>query len=384
MGIRMIAPGRRHALVVGAALILGIGSSAHAQITAPAPSGASGSNSTTAQSQTGHRWELEGHVGVAIGRLPAGGSTTLPDPGAPLTSTNPTFPARRTSTWFLGDGAAMFNDAAAELGVAARISSLDAALVSLGQGSTAGASFGLRARRGLTPRLSAEVSLDVMTGSADLPEELVSAAEAGRESFERAFSELVASGPFSNGVVSATTTAGGGSSREVVLTGALSMRLSSTGTVVPYLTVGGGLVTGAADGESLTLDGHYRGVVAGVPIDETDRMTLRYGHATSFVVVAGAGVRRDLSDRWAFRIDGRVFIGANNTRLLLDAAPSVARGTPSGFIETFTYPNLQFSNDPSTGRESTLSGAPLDGFEAFRGEGIRTRILFAVGVVRRF
>ena len=35
---------------------------------------------------------------------------------------------------------------------------------------------------------------------------------------------------------------------------------------------------------------------------------------------------------------GRVFVGPSRTRLLLDATPIVARGTPAGFIESFTSP----------------------------------------------
>jgi hypothetical protein len=61
----------------------------------------------------------------------------------------------------------------------------------------------------------------------------------------------------------------------------------------------------------------------------------------------------------------------------------VARGTPAGFIETFTHPNLQFSNDPALGRESSLSGS-LDGFEAFTGSGLSTRLLITIGLTRRF
>ena len=60
--------------------------------------------------------------------------------------------------------------------------------------------------------------------------------------------------------------------------------------------------------------------------------------------------------------------------------PSFARTGPAGFVESFTNPAIQFSNDPSTGRRSTLSAPALQGFEVFSG-GIQTRTLVTVGVV---
>jgi hypothetical protein len=62
----------------------------------------------------------------------------------------------------------------------------------------------------------------------------------------------------------------------------------------------------------------------------------------------------------------------------------VALRAPGDFIESLTNPNIQFSNDPATGRQSTLSGPPLDGFVAFEGTGVQTRVLVTVGVFVRF
>jgi hypothetical protein len=334
------------------------------------------------------RWEVEGYGGVSRAQRPGAGTVVLPEAGAPLTSTSPIFPVRRTPSWFFGDGALMLNQALEALELGERIAPLDEALGSLGAASATGAAFGVRLRRGISPRVDAEVGFDVMTGSAGLPDELVAAASAGGSSFETAMTSLFASGPFTGTEVSARTIAGGGSTRELAITGALSIRLREAAALVPYVTVGGGLIAGVSEGDALTLEGRYRTTVdvpdaSGVPIDETDRVTLRYGHGRTFVGLAGAGVRRDLSAGWAVRVEGRVLIGRDTTRLLIDADPTVARGTPAGVIETFTHPSLQFSNDPSTGRESSLGGG-LDGFEAFRGDGLSTRVLITVGLVRRF
>ena len=79
-----------------------------------------------------------------------------------------------------------------------------------------------------------------------------------------------------------------------------------------------------------------------------------------------------------------MFIGRNGTGVRLDAAPAVTTGAPAGFIESFTTPSIQFSNDVSTGRQSSLSGAALDDFPLFKGSGIQTRLLITVGVFTRF
>jgi hypothetical protein len=155
------------------------------------------------------------------------------------------------------------------------------------------------------------------------------------------------------------------------------------------VTFGGGMLSGMGDVASVTLEGDYRFVIApesgsSVPIHETDRITLRFEHSTTFVGLAGGGLRKQMSDRWGFRIDGRVFIGPANSRLLIDATPTVTPGSPAGFIETTTNPNIQFSNDSATGRQSTLSGPALDGFTAFKSTGIQTRTLITFGVFVRF
>ena len=344
-----------------------------------------------AQSQpaNGARWEVEGHAGLGLIRLPAGGTSGVPEPGAALTSTSPIFPSRRTSSWFFGDGASMINDVNAVLGIPARLSPLDPAFASLGAGSTGGATFGLRVRRLITPRMSGEISIDLLSSAADLPDALAAAAESSRASFETTFAGLLNSGPFTGIDVDATSDVSRGSGREIAVTGALGFTLGSPGGLDPYVTLGGGVIRGAGSGETIALEGRYRATtsVAGtgnISIDETDRVRLRYGHATTYVAVAGGGLRHTLTAGWGIRVDARVFIGANNTRLLLDADPSTVRSAPAGFIETLTYPNIQFSTDPASGRTSTLSGPALDGFEAFTGGGPQTRVLLTVGIVRRF
>ena len=48
------------------------------------------------------KWEVEGYGGVIAGQAVSAGSLTLPAPGAPIVTSNPTFPSRETPSWFFG------------------------------------------------------------------------------------------------------------------------------------------------------------------------------------------------------------------------------------------------------------------------------------------
>jgi hypothetical protein len=338
--------------------------------------------------QTDRRWEIEGVGGLSRGTVSSSGTAELPPAGAPIPSTSPIFPSRRTPSWFFGDGAEMLNRVNEAYAVAPRIVPLDAALGSPGLSYASAAVVGVRARRGLSPKLSVEIGLDIMPGSGDVSDELLGAAGDTLASFEAAFRGLFDTGPVAAVNVTTELVSRDGSAREVALTGAVNWHLG-TGSVVPYVTVGGGLVSGTGDLSSVVLQGTYEVVAidaagATESYRETDRLQMRFERGTAFVGIAGAGVRRDLSDRWGFRVDGRVLIGRENSRLLIDTAPDVQLDPPGGVLETLTNPNIQFSNDPATGRPSTLGGDPLDGFVAFNANGLQTRVLVTVGVFVKF
>jgi hypothetical protein len=329
------------------------------------------------------RWDVEGYGGVVAARTAGEGTRTLPAAGAPLVTSNPIFPTRGVPSWFFGDGATLLNGVNADFGRSGRIVALDDAFAPLD--SKRVAALGVRVRRRLNDRLSAEISVDAFTRPEDTTSGLDEAVESARASFRTAFIDLLTTGPFSGVSVAASgTTASETRRRETAATLALNARFPPWGAFVPYLTFGGGLLTGSGSLPSASLEGRYRFSVLGeVAIDETDRVSVHYTRHASFVAVLGAGLQRDMSDRWGLRIDGRMLLGPDATRIAIDASPATVRTGPSGFIESFTNPAVQFSNDPSTGRRSTLSAPALQGFEVFSG-GLQTRTLVTIGVFRRF
>lgn len=335
-------------------------------------------------SASARRWQVEGFAGLSLFDLPTSGAADLPPAGAPLTTTGPLNQSRRVSTWFLGDGARLLNGVNTEFGIANRIAPLDTALATLGLTGANAPAFGLRARRALTEHLTIEFSADMMPGSRELSAELLDAVEAARTSFVGAFNGLVATGPFTNTSVGATTSVSNRSSRDLATTVAAQWTFTRK-LVEPYVSLGAGLVHKIGDLPSVTLTGTYRfSILGSVPINETDILRLRYDQGTALVGLVGAGVRRTLSDRLGFSLDGRLLLGQQTLTLRLDSTPTVAAGTPEGFIESFTTPAIQFSNSRNTGRESSLTGAPLNGFKAFSTNGLQTRYILSAGVFLRF
>ena len=328
------------------------------------------------------KWEVEVFGGAVVGTGGGEGTRTLPPAGLPIVTSTPIFPSREVPSWFFGDGALLLNDVNEQFGTAGGIVPLDPFLVSAGSGS--GGVFGGRLRRRLNQRFSLEFSVDVLASSSSAPDGFAAGVEATRQSFTPAFSSLLATGPFTGVAIDATGSAEEGSGRDVTATAALNVHLARWGAFGLYATGGGGITAGTGSMASADLTGHYQFVIAGEsPISETDTTSVRFERPVGFVVVVGGGVRTDLSEKWGLTFDARVHIGPDRTRIVIDATPASVPGTPTGSIESFTNPAIQFSNDPSIGRRSTLSGPGLDGFEVFKG-GTRARTMITVALARRF
>lgn len=328
------------------------------------------------------RWEVEVLGGGVVSSPASTGSVSLPAPGAALVTSSPIFPAREIPSWLFGDGASLLNDVNAQFGTAARLTPLDSLLRTPDTGATA--IVGVRVRRYMSARTSLEFGLEMTPSAAKAAGDLTAAIEATRSSFTTAFAGLLGSGPFSGVAVDATSTADEGSYRETSATAALNVHWRTAHALRPYATAGGGVLFGSGSLPAAQLSAGYRFSILGeVPIVETDTVALRYERPASFVIVLGGGLAHALSDVWALNVDARVLFGPDRTSIVLDAAPTNTRGTPAGFIESFTNPAVQFSNDPSTGRRSTLSAPALNNVEVYSG-GTRARVVVSVGLTRRF
>jgi hypothetical protein len=314
------------------------------------------------------RWEIEGYGGLSLGRFSSGGEATLPLAGAPITTSSPVFPSWSVPTWFIGDGAGFLNNVAAAFGLSSRLTPLDEWLRPIRRSDAGDFMAGARLTRQIRAPWSVEIGVELSSQPVGVPDELRDALATTASTFQATFSELLSTGQFTAPVVNSGVAAEEGTARDIAITVALGRPLRPFGSFTPYVLAGGGIILPEGDAATAGVSGRYRFQIAGsAPVDETDVLTVHYRGRVAFAAVAGGGVRRPLSERWGIRIDARMLAGPATSTVEVDSAPASVTGTPAGFIESFTYPNLQFSNNPSTGRRSTLGPPALAGVEVFKG-----------------
>ena len=355
------------------------------------------------------KWEVEFRAGGMWSTNPTGGTVSLPVPGPVFSTasgvTNPPPTSRRVSSWYFGDGALLFHQAASSLAMqtaspmalSGQITTLDPALGrSLGTWPSGGI-IGVSVIRPMTPRLSAELSVDYGLQRLQITQSNSDAIEATRASFIPAFTGMITVNP--NRVLSSVTstaTLDRGSRHQFVASGTLLVNLRTTGDIVPYATFGAGLISIVGKAPSVTLRGNYQFLLPnGAPIDETDRVTVREaGDNQTLAGILGGGVKYHVSPRWGIRFGVRVAFSKNAANTLVDASPNVALGQrPAGRGVLGAEPSIQFSNnssDPVTAlgvtavAASTLTGPAITELRTFSGSGVSTHTNIAAGIFWRF
>jgi hypothetical protein len=346
-----------------------------------------------AQAQNAPRWEVEVHGGGAFGNNATDGTSSLPGPGEAFTTLS-LQPSRRVSSWFFGDGAALLNEVNTSLLVPAssRVTALDAVLTKAGATREKGGTYGFRISYAITPRFAAEFSLDAAQARLKLTDSLLAGLEASRASFTTAWNGLISTGGgvvFTGVSVTSTSAIHVEGGRQLFTTGALMINLITQGDIIPYVTIGAAAISNSGDLPSATLTGNYRFdshlAALSFPVNETDTVKIRVAADNTFATVVGGGIKFMRSSRWGVRADVRAHISKNAVDLLLDANPNVTTSqAPVGAIASTRTPSVQFSNNPSAGRLSSLSGPAIGGFRTFTGGGTQAPISVTGGLFFRF
>jgi hypothetical protein len=340
---------------------------------------------STAAAQTGasnQKWEVEVHGGGMFSSRSSDGTATLPAPGASFT-TFTGFPSRQVSSWYFGDGAQLFNDLPATVRQNQSITSLNAPL---GRGATSksGGSIGGRVGYAITPRLTAEFSIDYGWSSIEIDSDALAEIETSRASFITAWNGAL--GIFGSPTVTSTISTDEGSSHQLTTSGVVLYKLTEEHRITPFVTGGIGVISNLGDPPSVSLSGSYSFRFVDIwPFTESDRVTVRYGVAGSdFVGVVGGGFTFALNAASGIRVDVRALLGRNSASTTLDATPFVQPLNPVQGLATLTTPSVQFVNNPALGAQSTLTGASLQDFETFEGSGSATVLSVTAGWYFRF
>lgn len=341
---------------------------------------------TPAAAQVG-KWEIEVHGGGMLASNPTDGTAALPAPGTPFVAVvgANTRSSRHEPSWYFGDGAVLLNEVNTALGVTARITALDAVLNGSAVERQHGGSVGIRVSRHITPRYAAEFTLDYARGQLEMTDAALAGIEASRATFASALNARIAD-TGQPAVSTATIQDRGG--RQIFTTGALNIHLKTSGKVIPYATVGGGIATSEGDAPRASLEGNYRFLMGPassrvVFYDETDTVNFRTSIDHTFVGVLGGGIRYAIGLRWGVRVDVRAHLSKSGLASAVDTTPRVATLTPAIVAASPTSPAMVWSNNPSTGVRSSLSES-LDAFETFEGNGMRTQVGIGAGVFWRF
>jgi hypothetical protein len=330
------------------------------------------------------KWEIEGFGSGAFTNAVTGGTGSLPAAGDSFMTTSG-MQSRRVSSWFFGDGARLLNDVNAALAMSEQITPLDAVLNAAAMDRQFGGGGGIRVSRALTSRFSAEFAFDSSRVRVGLAGAAADGIEATRASFISTWNGLASAGQFENTAVTSSSAVQASNGRQYVTTGAINVSLARNAKVIPYATAGAGVAINSGATVTATLTGDYQFLLGGTtPVHERDSVTVKYGvDRRSFVGVLGGGVKYALSSRIGVRVDGRAYLGPNNSSTTLDTNPAVIKQAPIGSGASLTDPGLQFSNDPSIGIRSNLSST-VTGFRTFTGAGTQRQVRITVGVFWKF
>lgn len=338
-----------------------------------------------AQDAGSRAWELEFHGGGLFSHLSGDGTARLPDPGVAFPTFFPGGTSRRVSSWYFGDGALLMNQAIVIFPWTVPLTPLDSVLNPSAVRRESGGSVGFKLSRRVTDRLRAEWSVDYGLAQLALQRGALAAIESTRASFATSLQKIFPV-PFVGSTASSIARIDERQGRNVVTTGALHVNLRRQGVAIPFVVVGGGVISNTGGTPGMALEGVYSFRLPGgfaVPvITEGDRVSVRYTVADHTAAgLVGGGIRYSLSPRWVLRLEARGLFSKNTLKVTLDAAP---QSTPTGMSSALTVgtsPAIQFSN---TTLPTSLSGPALRDFVTFDGSGLNRQINLTVGLGWRF
>ena len=335
------------------------------------------------------KWTFEVFGGGGFGGS-AGGDASSEFPAGTSFTTESGFPSRVVPSWYFGDGAVLFDQVRAQFASLFNITvpelvSLDPVFADGALERNAGATFGVRLMRKLTPRYALEFGLQRSQGKLALSDSAQTAVEASRASFDQAFRGLLGTIPQTGLQVSSTAEIpDSATAPQTAITAVLNIALSpGKRPLAPYVSVGVGRVTNGAETLRVRLRGSYQfRFFDSNPFNETDSVTIRTSdRESSFVGVFGGGAMYELSPRQGLRFDLRIHIGNSGIATELDASPTVVTATPVLALPSNTNPSIQFSNTNTL--KSSLSGRISDQTVVAAG-GMDTRLNLTVGYFLRF
>ena len=334
------------------------------------------------------KWEVEFHGGGILSTNPDGGKSALPAPGVPFTTTGGTI-SRAISSYYFGDGALLFNQfqTAGSCPGCTPIVPLDGVLTHSTAERSNGGAFGFRISRDISPRWGIEANFDYSLGQMEITTPGLAGIEATRAGYATAWTNFFAAFPaFSAVTVSSAATLRRTEGRQIFGTAGVNINLLTEGRLIPYLSLGGGVVANTGDAPSALLVGDAQFTLSlTFPHHQTDTVLTQWSLPdVQGVGYFGGGFKYYVRPRWGIRLDVRDYLSNNALKQFVSASPLVATLAPAQAICSCRPVNdIQFSNNPPSGPD-TMSGPAISRFRTFTGDGVRHQIAVSGGVFFRF
>ena len=313
------------------------------------------------------KWEFGVHAGVSRDSSQQNGTGVLPTTGTTAQG------LLSVSTFYFGSGAALFN----QVQPASPIVPLDPMLTKSAVARTSGVALGGHVQRSFGDRFALEAAGDYFRTNLTFTPSALSQIEATRASFTPALQSALASTSETSSVTSVASITDKQLATRVVLTGAMLADLRQTGSLIPYVLVGAGVIFNQANALAASLNGRYQ-FGSSSYIVGTDTVALSYVESTrQLVIVAGGGAKHMLSPRTGLRIDARVQAYKNTLASIVTVTPGRLLESTGPTLPVVSTNGIQFS------AVGPLNGSSIIG-TTLAGSGIQTHLSVTAGFFMRF
>ncbi len=358
------------------------------------------SNASAQDVTTEAKWEMDVHIGAMAAGFGGRGEPVRQWPASGVFAAvgGPTATTRAVSSWFFGDGAALFNQAAPAMGGAASIVPLDRALLRGVTRHRGGPNVGFSAARWLWPRLAVEVHGDYAPTGTVLSPQALAAIQDTTLTYADAWEQLLQNGIASTGgalEVSVSADADPGTSHQFFLTGGVKAIVHARRRIRTYVAVGLGIGRQFGRTPKTTIEGVYAftrlletAADGAIRVQFAERDTIEISvdvDRTQKPVGTVRGGVEYYMDSWrGFRLDVAALISPNRVTTAISARPSVFVQSPGAVLSGSTGPTIQFSSLPATMARSSLSGPSLESLVTFKERGSQVQIKLSLAYFFRF
>jgi len=321
------------------------------------------------------KWNVEVHAGVSSPYNPVAGSGSLPSTGTVVQG------ELSASTFYLGDGARLFNEnqrVVTGTQPGPLIVPLDAVLLSAMVTRETGSAVGVRLARDIRNRFAVQVSGDLSFDHLAFTSAALTAIEVTRSSYIPAVERALSASPLTSSVTSVATISDRHFAPQVFATGAIVVKLRTSGNTIPYLTGGGGVVLNGGSSPSATLVGTYT-LDHPAQLFGTDTVVITHDEKSlSGLGLGGGGFTHDLNAKWGIRVDAREYLYQSSGTNTVNVTPTLgfqSTGQPMPVVNVGT---LKFA------ATTPLNGQPVLPSPTFTGSGLHGNLIVSTGLFVRF